>query len=103
MTAANTLLCLSEEGLYVLRLWVLWASSLWILWRLVTSDPGASSKTCSQASVLGCLLTCLLHPRFVQGYQVLGGSQNAGTFPAYAGRTCTLEGKLLVWEVTQGG
>lgn len=55
------------------RLWVLWASSRWILRRPVTSEPGPGSKTCSQASMLGCLLTRLLPPRCVQGYQVLGG------------------------------
>lgn len=75
------------------RLWVLRASSRWILWQPVTSELGPGSKTRSQASALGCLLTRLLHPRCVQGYQVLGGEPECRYFSCLRGKDLHIRGK----------
>lgn len=53
---------------FIERLCVLWALSRWILQQPVTAEPGPGSRACSQASALGCLLPCLLHPQGAQGY-----------------------------------
>ena len=75
------------------RLWVLRALSRWILWQPVTSEPGPGSKTHSQASALGCLLSHLLHPRCVEGYQVLGGESECRYFSCLRRKDLHVRGK----------